>query len=166
MDLKKYLTISGKPGLFKIISEKQGGFIVESLEGGAKFPTYPNTKVAVLEDISIFSKNDDTPLKDVFKMIYDKESGGKTIDSKSDDNTLKKYFKEVFPEYDEERVYASNIKKVLNWYNTLHDAKVIEFKEEVKENKEPKEEVKEEGIEKEEKPKRKPKKKVDTIKEE
>lgn len=145
MDLKNILAIPGKSGLYKKIGETKigtsdpskkvtnttTGFIVESLIDKKRFPTYQNTPVLFLEKISIYSKKEENePLINVFKMIYEKESGGQALDPKSEPEKLKKYFKEVFPEYDEKYVYPSDIKRILIWYNILHKENLLHFPDE------------------------------------
>jgi hypothetical protein len=132
MDLSGIISIAGMSGLFKVIAQTKNGLIVESLIDKRRIPAYSTHKVSSLEDVSIYSTGDDVPLKDVFQKIYDKEKGGPCIDHKSPDAELKKYFKAAFPEYDEERVYVSDIKKVLNWYNALQKEGLLEKKEEAK----------------------------------
>ena len=128
--LKGILAISGQPGLFKLIAESKNNIIVESMETGKRMPAYSTTKISALEDIAIYTDTDDIPLKDVFKAINEKEDGGKSISHKSSGNELKKYFGEVLPDYDRERVYVSDIKKVVLWYNILHDKDLLDFSEE------------------------------------
>ena len=132
--LKGILAISGQPGLFKLIAESKNNIIVESLDTGKRMPAYSTTKISALEDIAIYTDTDDIPLKDVFKVIHEKEDGGKSISHKSSGNELKEYFGKVLPDYDRERVYVSDIKKVILWYNILHDKELLDFSE--KENEE------------------------------
>lgn len=140
MDLTKVLSISGKPGLFKVLGQTQNnGIIVESLMDGKRFPAYAAHKISSLEDISIYTEEEDVPLKEVFEKMYAKHEGEKSIDQNGDASTLRNYFKEVLPGFDEERVYNSDIKKVIRWYNDLHAAgmmkELMEAKEEEKETK-------------------------------
>jgi len=128
--LKGILAISGQPGLFKMVAESKNNIIVESLETGKRMPAYSTSKISALEDIAIFTDADDIPLKDVFKAISEKEDGGKTINHKSSSKELRDYFGEVLPEYDRDRVYVSDIKKVLLWYNTLQEKDMLDFSEE------------------------------------
>lgn len=138
MDLSKILAISGKSGLFKIISQTRGGLIVESLSDGKKIPVFAAHRSSVLDDISMFTYTEDVPLKKVLWSIYQKEDGKEiSIDIKSDGNVLFDYFESVLPDFDRDRVYASDIKKVLAWYNQLleHDM-ISEPKDEEEEQKE------------------------------
>ena len=130
MDLSGIISIAGMSGLFKVIAQTKNGLIVESLIDKKRVQAFSTHKISALEDVSIYSTGDDVPLKDVFQKIYDKEKGGPCIDHKSADAELKKYFKAAFAEYDEERVYVSDIKKVLNWYNSLQKDGLLEKKEE------------------------------------
>lgn len=129
--LKDILSISGYGGLYKYISQGRSGIIVESLEDKNRMNANASAKISALEDIAIFTDTEDLPLKDVFKKISEKENGGLTIAHKSSANELKSYFAEVLPDYDRDRVYVSDIKKVLNWYNILHKFEMLNFEEEV-----------------------------------
>ncbi len=153
MDLSKILSIAGKPGLYQMISQSKSGLIVESLNDGRRIPAFSHERISSLEEISIFTETDDIPLKDVLTDIYKKENGGKTISHKSSAKELKELLKSVLPDYDEERVYVSDIKKLVNWYNQLVDKDLIDISEEEKEDEE-KVEVAEEDITQEE-PKKK-----------
>src|SRR5689334_3170999 len=113
MDISGIISIAGMSGLFKVVAQTKNGLIVESLIDKKRVPAYASHKVSALEDVSIYSTGDDVPLKEVFQKIYDKEKGKPAIDHKSPDAELKKYFKAAFAEYDEERVYVSDIKKVI-----------------------------------------------------
>nr|WP_319398422.1 DUF5606 domain-containing protein [uncultured Carboxylicivirga sp.] len=117
--LKGLLAISGQRGLFKMVSQAKNSIIVESLLDGKRIPAYATSRISALEDISIYTEEEDVKLSDVFKAIYEKENGGKAIDTKSSGSELKSYFEEVLPSYDKDRVYVSDIKKVLSWYNIL-----------------------------------------------
>jgi len=139
MNLDKVLSISGKPGLYELISRSKGGFIVKSLNTGKKTAVSIRQNISMLGEIAIYTYEDETPLYKVFRNIAEKESNQKAIDPKSSSNDLKTYFQEVLPDYDDERVYVSNIKKVLQWYNTLIDLGVTEFVAEKAEEREEKE---------------------------
>ena len=125
MDLSEYISISGQGGLFKIVAKANNGLIVESLSEKKRIQVYASQKISALQDISIFTKNEDMPLLEVLTRIYEKEEGGAAIDAKSDPADLKKYFSTVLPEYDESRVYVSDMKKVISWYNILQANNVI-----------------------------------------
>ncbi len=130
MELKGILAISGYSGLFKLVKQSQSGIIVESLETKKRMPAYATTKITSLEDSAVFLENEqEISLVDVLKNIYEKEEGGQAINHKSDAAKLKAYFAEVLPEYDKERVYVSDIKKIISWYNTLQKYDMLDFSE-------------------------------------
>ncbi len=133
MDLSKILSISGKPGLFKMIAKTKNGLIIESLIDGKRISAFSHEKISSLEEISIFTETEDLSLKEVFKMIFEKTEGKEAIDIKSSNNQLKEFFEESVPEYDKDRVYVSDIKKVLKWYNVLLEKKLLDFSEEEEE---------------------------------
>ena len=130
MDLSKILSVTGKSGLFKLLSHNKNSFIVESLTDGKRMPVFPNDGVATLDNISIFTEDDDVPLQEVLLAIYKKENGAQSPVNVSDSNALKAYFEEVLPNYDRERVYVSNMKKVILWYNQLIEKGLIDDKKE------------------------------------
>lgn len=132
MDLSKILSVTGKSGLFKLLSHNKTSFIVESLTDGKRFPVFPNDGVATLDNISIFTEDDDVSLQSVLLSIYKKENGVQSAVNVSDNNALKAYFAEILPNYDRERVYVSNMKKVILWYNQLVEKQLIDDKEEEK----------------------------------
>lgn len=125
--LKGILSISGQPGLYKLVAETKNNIVVESLDTNKRMPVYSTSKVSALEDIAIFTTKEDLPLKEVFKAISEKENGGAAISPKSHDKDLKSYFQVVVPDYDKERVYVSDIKKVISWYNTLQEKGLLNF---------------------------------------
>jgi hypothetical protein len=132
MDLSKILSITGKPGLYLILSQTKSGALVESLLDKKRFPVFINEKISTLSEISIFTIEEDISLKEVLHSIYKKENGGKCIDSKSDNNVLKNYMLEVLPNYDQDRVYVSDMKKLFSWYNLLQSVNMLDFSEETK----------------------------------
>ena len=134
--LKGILAISGQSGLFKVLSEGKNTVIVESLLTGKRTTVYADVKMSALEDIAIYTSHEDLPLRKVFKKIHEKENGGKAIDTKNPPEELKKYFGEVIPDYDREKVYFSDIKKVISWYNLLHDKELLNLEDEKEEEKE------------------------------
>ena len=138
--LKGILAVSGQSGLFKMISQAKNSIIVESLVDGKRMPAYATSRISALEDISIFTEEGDVKLVDVFKNIFDKEEGAVSISHKSSANELKNYFAEVLPDYDRDRVYVSDIKKVVMWYNLLIDKDIFKFGEEEAKAEEPSEE--------------------------
>lgn len=132
--LKRILSISGKQGLFRLVNQGKNMLIVESLLNGKRTPAYAHDKIISLGDIAIYTVENDVPLADVFEAVKEKNEG-KHVDVKAlgDDETVRAYFKEILPDFDEERVYTTDIKKVFNWYNQLLDAGFTTFKEETAE---------------------------------
>ncbi len=116
----KIISISGKSGLFKLLTTTKSGIIAESLKDKKRVMT-PFTNVSALDEIAIYTLDEEIPLWQVFKKIAEKEAFKPAIDHKSDKNALISYFKEVLPDYDEERVYPSHIKKIVQWYNILQE---------------------------------------------
>lgn len=133
--LKEILSISGKPGLQKLINHSSNAIIVESLIDGKRFAAYSNSKIIALADISIYTENEDMPLKEVFKRMYEKENGQQTLSHKSPTEQLLSYFGEIVPEYDKDRVYTSDIKKIIQWYNLLIEKGLLNFATEQEEQK-------------------------------
>ena len=131
--LKEILSISGKPGLQKLISNSSNAIIVESLIDGKRFPAYSNSKIIALEDISIYTEAEDMPLKEVFKRISAKENGKSALSHKEPTEKILAYFEEIVPEYDKERVYVSDMKKIIQWYNLLTEKGMLDLDEEAKE---------------------------------
>ncbi|HCT30339.1 MAG TPA: hypothetical protein DIW31_06320 [Bacteroidales bacterium] len=142
MELKDIMAISGHSGLFKFISQGRHGIIVESLTDGKRNNINASAKVSSLTDIAIFTHDGEIAFKDVLKKIKETENGGAAISQKSDDKDLKKYFEKILPEYDRERVYTSDIKKVITWYNQLQSLNLLDI---IEEKETPAEEVKEEA---------------------
>lgn len=120
MDIKGIISIAGKPGLHKVISQTKNGLIAESLIDNKRFPVYSNQQISALEDISIYTYEDDVLLSEVFLKIYEMEDGKETINHKSSANDLSAHLEKALPNFDKERVYASDIKKIMQWYNLLH----------------------------------------------
>lgn len=132
--LRTILSISGKPGLFKLVSQGRNAIIVESLLDGKKIPAYSRDKVISLNDIAIYTEEGEKPLREVLQLIFEKEAGAATaISTKADAPSLKKYFGEVLPSFDRERVYPTDIKKVISWYNLLVNKGLTQFNEEATE---------------------------------
>ncbi|MFK7814188.1 MAG: DUF5606 domain-containing protein [Maribacter sp.] len=130
MSLEKILSIGGKPGLYKLVTQTRSGFVAESLLDGKKITVGLRSNVSVLSEIAIYTLDEELPLREVFQKIQVKEKGGKTsIPHKSEKIKLEEYFFEVLPNYDEDRVYASDIKKVIQWYNLLQENGVTDFSE-------------------------------------
>lgn len=128
MVLDKILSIGGKPGLFKLLTQTRSGFVGESLLDGKRITVGIRSNVSVLSEIAIYTLEEEVPLREVFQKIKDKEGGKKTsISHKVEKIQLEEYFFEILPNYDEDRVYASDIKKVIQWYNILLDNKIDDF---------------------------------------
>lgn len=119
MNLSGIISISGKSGLSTIVSQLKNGLIAESLVDGKRFPVHGTEKISSIEDISIYTYDEDVLLSEVFEKMFELEGGKKAIDHKSSNDDLKSYFEKVLPNYDKERVYISDIKKVVQWYNLL-----------------------------------------------
>ena len=119
MNLEKILAISGKPGLYALKVQTRSGFVAESLLDGKKITVGLRSNVSLLSEISIYTIDKEKPLAEVMRAIAEKEDNGPAISHKEDNAKLTAYFAEILPDYDQERVYASDIKKVLNWYNML-----------------------------------------------
>jgi hypothetical protein len=127
MDLKGIMSISGKPGLFKHVSQTKNGIIVESLIDKKRMQAFASSKISALHDVAVYTDGEDKPLADVLRNIYKKENGGKCLDAKSNPEEIKKYFGEILPEYDKERVYVSDMKRVISWYNLLQEHNLIDL---------------------------------------
>ena len=131
MDLSKIVSISGKPGLYAIKSQAVGRLIVESVIDGKCSPAFARDRMSSLEEISIFSTDEDCPLKEVFKMIHEKMGDKVDFDyKKATPEQLREKFALVMPDYDEEAVYPSDMKKVFAWYEMLMDKNLLDFTEE------------------------------------
>ena len=119
MNVEGIILVSGKPGLYKVLGQTKNGVIVESLMDGKKSAISSTSKMSALQDIAIYTYTEELPLVDVLDKIRVKENGAPSIGHKSSAAVLSEYFKEVLVDYDEDRVYTSDIKKVISWYNTL-----------------------------------------------
>ncbi|NKI32907.1 DUF5606 domain-containing protein [Croceivirga thetidis] len=130
MTLEKILAIGGKPGLYKLLTQTRTGFVGESLIDGKRVAVGMRNNVSMLSEIAIYTLEEEIPLREVFQKIKDKEKGGKTsIGHKEEKIKLEEYFFEILPNYDEDRVYPSDIKKIIQWYNILHDQGITDFSE-------------------------------------
>ena len=131
MSLDKILSISGKPGLYKLKTQTRSGFVAESLIDGKKISVSIHHNVSILSEIAVYTLTEELPLEKVFKAIKEKENGELTaISHKDGKDKLEEYFFNVLPDYDEDRVYASDIKKIVQWYNLLHKHDLLDFKSE------------------------------------
>ena len=132
--LKEILSVTGKPGLFKLISQGKNMLIVESLTDGKRIPAYSKDKVVSLGDIAIFTETTEVPLGQVLESIKMKENSLVcSIDPKTDNDKLRSYLGEILPDYDRDRVYP---RKLLSWYNILINAQITDFNSEEKEKSE------------------------------
>ena len=136
MDLSKILSISGRTGLFKVVSQLKNAVLVESLIDKKRFPAFAHEKISSLQEISIFTTGEDKPLKDILKTIFEKLEGKPALEGKSDNKSLASFFLEIVPDYDSERVYLSDIKKIVNWYNLLLENNLLDFSEKEEDKKE------------------------------
>ena len=128
--LFRSLSISGKPGLYKLVSQAKGMLVVESLVTGKRVPAYSHDKIISLGDISIYTENEDRPLSEVFETIKEKEQGKAIAISKgASAEEYRKYVESVIPDYDRERVYPNDIKRIVDWYNIVVNAGITEFVE-------------------------------------
>ena len=128
MSLDKILAIGGRPGLYRLVTQTRSGLIAESLADGKKLSVSISNNVSVLSEIAIYTLEEELPLREVFEKIQQKEEGQKTsVNHKAGKLALEEYFFEVLPNYDEDRVYPSDIKKVIRWYNLLLDNGVTDF---------------------------------------
>ncbi len=136
MEFDKILSVSGKPGLYELKTQTRAGVLAQSLVDGKKIQVNLRNNISILSEISIYTYADEIPLKEVFYKIYQKTDGQKSIDHKSPKKELEKYFRDILPEYDEERVYQSDIKKVIQWYNILIENDFTDFQDEKKSDEE------------------------------
>lgn len=140
MNLEKILSISGKPGLYVLRVQTRTGFVAESLADGKKITVNLKSNVSLLSEISIYTYEAEKPLTEIMNAIAAKHDNGPAISHKESNDTLLAYFKEILPNYDEDRVYGSDVKKILNWYNILQSKGMVEEEapaaEEVKETEE------------------------------
>lgn len=128
--IKRIVSIAGKPGLFKLVSQGKNMLIVESLATGKRTPAYAHDKVISLADVAIYTNDEDMPLADVLEKVA-AHTGGKAIDIKgfASDAAIREYFGEILPEFDKDRVYTTDIKKLFTWYDQLIAAGVTKFKD-------------------------------------
>jgi len=126
--LKSIVAISGKPGLYKVLSQGKNMLIVENLSDGKRIPAHSSEKVVSLGDISMFTDGDDKPLHEILEAMKVKENGAKAgLDPKSDNEALRTYFAEIVPDFDRDRVYPTDIRKLIQWYNMLIETGNTDF---------------------------------------
>ena len=131
MNLKEILAITGKKGLYKVVSHEKNRIIVESLIDKTKMPVFSSSRPSSLENITIFTEEEDMPLEKVFKKIFEATQGGKVQENRiANDVEMKKYMAEILPEYDKTRVHVSDMKKLFAWYNILQECNLLSFDEE------------------------------------
>lgn len=136
MDISSVIAIAGMPGLYKVVGQTKNGVVCESLVDKKRIPAFNSHKISSLTDISIYTTGEDKPLKEVLQAIFDKEKGEKCLDPKStDEKGMRDYMKSVLPDYDEERVHASDLRKLFNWYNLLHGSGLLTAEEKTDEEK-------------------------------
>tara|TARA_B100001758_G_scaffold247630_1_gene266272 strand:- start:1928 stop:2359 length:432 start_codon:yes stop_codon:yes gene_type:complete len=135
MNLEGIINIAGKSGLYKVISQAKNSVIVESLTDQKRLPLYSNNEANMLEEIGIYTYDDTKPLSEIFDKIAKKENYKEAISHKSSKNELEIYFREILTDYDEERVYISDIKKVIQWYNTMQKIGLIKLPKKEKKKK-------------------------------
>ena len=136
IDLTGIISISGQPGLFKIIAQSKNGIIIEGLADKKRSNIYSTTKVSTLADIGMYTTGDDKPIEEIMTAIFEKEKGGPCVSSKADDKEITAYFAQILPDYDKERVYVSNMRKLFNWYTILQTTGNLKEKEAGKEGEE------------------------------
>ncbi len=120
MGLEKIISVGGKPGLFELLSQTKNSFIVKDLESGKKSAISAQYNIVMLNNVAIFTEDEDLPLENIFTTIFEKENGGTSISPKEDAIKLFDYFSEIVPNYNKERVYHSDLKKLFKWYEILH----------------------------------------------
>ncbi len=130
MSYKEILTISGKSGLFKLVSRSKNSAIIESVTEHTRMPLFMSNKASTLEEIYLFTEEGNIPLKEVLKRIHNHAQGGKAIDPKSPENEIRSYMEAVIPEYDRERVHFSDMKRLFSWYNILQENELLDLEEE------------------------------------
>jgi len=135
MELEGIINVSGKPGLFKVISKSNNTVIIESLTDKKRTAIYSHNQANLLNEIGIYTYNDTVPISDIFTKIAEKTSCGPSINHKSSKDDLINFFREILPEYDEDRVYISDIKKVIQWYNIMQSVDLIKIQKNKNENK-------------------------------
>jgi hypothetical protein len=137
MNLEGIINVAGKPGLYKVVSQGNNTVIVESFTDRKKTPLYSHNQANMLEEIGIYTYDDTKPLSEIFDDIAKKEKGEQSLSHKSSTNQLTAYFREILTDYDEERVYISDIKKVIQWYNAMQAFGLIEIPKAEKKAKQP-----------------------------
>jgi len=128
MNLEKIMSITGKPGLYQLITQTRSGFLAESLTDGKRITVGIRNNVSLLSEIAIYTLTEEVPLREVFEKIKLKENGGPaSVNPKDGNDALEEYFFEILPDYNEDKVYASDIKKIIQWYNVLQSKGLTDF---------------------------------------
>lgn len=127
MTLEKIISVGGKPGLYEVLTQTRTGVLAASLMDGKRITVSARENVSLLSEIAIYTLTEEMPLGEVFQKIFDHLSGASALSHKSSKDELEAFFFDVLPEYDEDRVYASDIKKVVQWYNLLIGKGVTDF---------------------------------------
>lgn len=135
MEFNKIIAITGKPGLYQVISQSKNAIVVESLTDKKRLAINATQNVSLLENIAIYTYEEDKPLLEIFKAMSEKTEGKEAISHKESAKKLEAFFAEVLPNYDDERVYTSNIKKVIQWFNLLINSG-MDFSKQEEESKE------------------------------
>ncbi|MDF0718648.1 DUF5606 domain-containing protein [Kaistella sp. PBT33-4] len=125
MELEKIISISGKPGLFKLVSQLKNGFIIEDVSTKKKVSIGNSSQVSLLDNIAMFTTDREVPLFEVFENIATSNGYTETLSHKSGEAELRTFMQTALPDYDKDRVYVSDIKKLAQWYNILHKAGFI-----------------------------------------
>lgn len=125
MYLEGILSISGKPGLYKMVSQARNALVVEVLDTGKRFPAHASAKISALEDVAIYTEKGEMPLAEVFNLIYEDAEAEEILSHKSSAEDLKAFFAQVLPDYDRDRVYVSDIKKMVQWFNILLEHNIL-----------------------------------------
>jgi hypothetical protein len=131
MFLEGILAISGQPGLFKLVSKGKNSVIVESLSTGKRMPAFATSRISTLEDVAIYTYDEDIALREVFVKMFEKYEGKTVLNAKASNKELMEVLESVLPDFDKERVYVSDAKKLVSWYNTLIEHKIL-IKENIK----------------------------------
>ncbi|MDO5760257.1 MAG: DUF5606 domain-containing protein [Bacteroidota bacterium] len=133
MDLTGILAITGKPGLYKLLSPTKTGTLVESLLDKKRVPAFAYERISSLKDITMFAEDEDVPLQTIFQNIYKIEEGKECINPKASEKELREYMEKVFPNYDKDRVHISDMRKLFSWYNILLNSNLIDLETESEE---------------------------------
>lgn len=134
IDLDKIVAITGEPGLFKIISSSKSHVIVENIQTGKRTSVSAFARILNLKDISMFTEDGEKPLPELFYILHENSKGEPAISHKADEKQIIETFEKILPNYDKERVYVSNMRKIFNWFNILHQSGNLKVEEEKKES--------------------------------